>query len=1379
MADDTTPAETTAIFAEMNETMRQVQESMAAMAGAMTKNVSLSETERAERQKLIDQTKADDSIKRTNDLLKEYGVTLEKVIKGDETRTDAVKRQVNEEQVARNQLLKTLEEEGVIRKGATEAEKEELLNTLELNRLELKRKKIYEDQIKQLGFMFDQNGKIIKQTKILTDEQEKEIAALKKKKEGEDKLKRATEELEDSLSNLGKDIFKLGLTAAFDFLKASIVGTYKAQVAYEDALLEGQTGYTVQAAAISAKMEEMAGAMDNLGSGFVSMGGQLAATGLNVAMLGGPIGLLAIAIGALLAVFGYAAKIEAENMKRTAELKKKQAALLDELFKDFGALGDASMASSRGMTGLKDDLAKVGLTIKEFEKLNTVLKANAKEMSMLGAGTIGGMKNFLDVSAGLIKSELGKTFREMGIDREDMMEHTAKYMAQEQRFGLMQKKSIEDQAKAAGAYVVELDKMATLTGATRKEQETAREAVMQIQSLRAAMMKAKASGNTEEAERLKRYLDVATAFQAQGLNEQAKGTAELAAGKGPISEASAMMIQAAPQMIEMLDKNIGTAVERYATGIKEIYARAVEYADTAAVGGDLSKLVGDYGKIDDSNTKLDQLIELQKKNPDKTLDQLLVAMRKPEDPATKARVEQEEANRTAAIETQERLLNGQELASQQMTNASNTFMDGVIKFMKAVLEFAKHPIDSVKEFFTGKDKSQRDSENLKEKEQELKDTEERIRSLKESTANPEKAKKIADANLKLAEEEHKLKEAALNEMKKKMAQGLAQIAARPAGANKDKTEEEKKLEAKEREKLAIQSAALYKEEQAAREKLNLAKKAVDDNDTGLFSKSADAKKQELAALEKRKANLAAEKAALEQQVKSNPPSETQAAFDKTYGKQTENDIASARSKRQGAPEAPKKELGGIVPGTIDGTTVTVGEKGKPEAIMPLDDLGKMLNTKDSSTKSKATDPTSAMKDLLKMVDVNENLTGIGFRQLDAASKDLEQTKEGNKLTDLNNKLIENHTSIIDDKLIKSINVETETNGKLIISMNKVTEMLPTSIQKIIEAFSSSSGGGSASGASAPSGGGSASAPAGGGSASGASAPSGGGGASPASGGGASPAGGSSGKPGESAMSKSGAAGEVQTGYSVNTGKEIHTGGTISWRTNNPGNVSYGGLAKQYGAIGTWKNPDGDQQQRTTGIAIMPSLEDGDKLKMGLWKRPMYIDKTIDQGVAQWTGTTGLGSAYARDLANAAGASMETKIRELSESQLLSMVTKQRQWEGFKPGKVEPIKAFDGGVFSPRPGGVHVNLAEAGLREAAVPLNPGEKIRIEKSEQDNTTPKKDPLSTVMASDIPTNSNQAAEILAALHDLMESKFDTMISALRDGNDITDKLLKYSQV
>jgi hypothetical protein len=182
-------------------------------------------------------------------------------------------------------------------------------------------------------------------------------------------------------------------------------------------------------------------------------------------------------------------------------------------------------------------------------------------------------------------------------------------------------------------------------------------------------------------------------------------------------------------------------------------------------------------------------------------------------------------------------------------------------------------------------------------------------------------------------------------------------------------------------------------------------------------------------------------------------------------------------------------------------------------------------------------------------------------------------------------------------------------------------------------------------------------------------------------------------------------GEVQMGKEVKIGNEIRKGGTVSWRTNNPGNISYGGLSKKYGALGTWKKLDGDAQQRSVGIAIMPNLDAGDELKMGLWRRPMYIDKTIDQGVAQWTGTTGLGSGYAKDLAKAAGATLDTVVGELSDAQLKSMVQKQRVWEGFKEGQV--IQARDGGIFdgpkSGYPATLHGNEAVIPLKNGAVPV----------------------------------------------------------------------------
>ena len=241
-------------------------------------------------------------------------------------------------------------------------------------------------------------------------------------------------------------------------------------------------------------------------------------------------------------------------------------------------------------------------------------------------------------------------------------------------------------------------------------------------------------------------------------------------------------------------------------------------------------------------------------------------------------------------------------------------------------------------------------------------------------------------------------------------------------------------------------------------------------------------------------------------------------------------------------------------------------------------------------------------------------------------------------------------------------------------------------------------------------------------------------------------GGSSGLPGPATKGIATPFSEVQMGPSVNTGKEIKSGGTVSWRTNNPGNVSYGGLAKQYGAIGTWKKLDGDAQQRSTGIAIMPSEDAGDLLKMGLWRRPMYIDKTIDQGVAQWTGTTGLGSTYAKDLAKAAGATMETTIRELTDPQLKAMVTKQRAWEGFKPGKVEPVQALNGGVFSGPNSGYPATLHGD---EAVIPLNnSGNFVK-------------------MFEDM-ANSNRE----------MVGMMQEMVRAQRSSVDVQTKILKYAQ-
>lgn len=152
-------------------------------------------------------------------------------------------------------------------------------------------------------------------------------------------------------------------------------------------------------------------------------------------------------------------------------------------------------------------------------------------------------------------------------------------------------------------------------------------------------------------------------------------------------------------------------------------------------------------------------------------------------------------------------------------------------------------------------------------------------------------------------------------------------------------------------------------------------------------------------------------------------------------------------------------------------------------------------------------------------------------------------------------------------------------------------------------------------------------------------------------------------------SKSAPTTAVAKGREVIIGNERRTGGTISWRTNNPGNVMYGPRARSFGAIGSAMAGDGEP------VAIMPTLDHGWKMQMALWRSPKYNNGTIDQGCRRWA--TGVGSKketspYTIALADAAGASIHTKVSELSDDQLKNMVKRQAKLEGFKVGTVTTV-----------------------------------------------------------------------------------------------------------
>ncbi len=308
-------------------------------------------------------------------------------------------------------------------------------------------------------------------------------------------------------------------------------------------------------------------------------------------------------------------------------------------------------------------------------------------------------------------------------------------------------------------------------------------------------------------------------------------------------------------------------------------------------------------------------------------------------------------------------------------------------------------------------------------------------------------------------------------------------------------------------------------------------------------------------------------------------------------------------------------------------------------------------------------------------------------------------------------------------------------------------------------------GGGGTGGAAPSvggGGTGGAAPSAGGGGTGGAAPSAGGGTS---GGGSTPpvSGAAPGAPGKAGM----------RGLDVVLGDEVRKGGTVSWRTNNPGNISYADITKKHGALAPFINPNGDAQQRSVGIAIMPTLEAGENAQMELWRKPSYNNLSIDAAVNRWTGQhAGLGSTYARDLAKAAGVDINTTVKDLKDEQLRNLVKKQAFWEGFKPGKIE--KARNGGVFEGPETGYLVELHGNEM------VAPTEKFRqLLDNMQQVTKQELGPVTNTTSTTATSSSSTDPALFADMMEMMEEKFNDIIDALNEGNGISDKILTYSKV
>ncbi|RTL57719.1 MAG: hypothetical protein EKK46_02675 [Rhodocyclaceae bacterium] len=122
--------------------------------------------------------------------------------------------------------------------------------------------------------------------------------------------------------------------------------------------------------------------------------------------------------------------------------------------------------------------------------------------------------------------------------------------------------------------------------------------------------------------------------------------------------------------------------------------------------------------------------------------------------------------------------------------------------------------------------------------------------------------------------------------------------------------------------------------------------------------------------------------------------------------------------------------------------------------------------------------------------------------------------------------------------------------------------------------------------------------------------------------------------------------------------ETRTGGSLSWRNYNPGNMRAG--VSGYDAIG-----------RNSGFAIFPDEETGFGAVVANLNTPRYQGLTVGQAIATWApGSDGNDPVrYASQVSRWTGLNAETRMNALNSDQVNSVANSIKRYEGWRAGSV--------------------------------------------------------------------------------------------------------------
>lgn len=367
-----------------------------------------------------------------------------------------------------------------------------------------------------------------------------------------DEFKRTTSSssaLYDALSGAGTgtELFKTqlynlagsSLTAQVGLRAVGAIseGVGKSLKTFSTGLLSGERGATLTAKAFTDLATPILD-FANVLSGIMTVG--------SFFLPGGPVLKFGLRAGAALLGLGSAAG------KAGLALNELGAKQVDSLFKTFNGLSASGINLTSGLEGTLDLMHTLNMSTAEAAKFNELLGKSSKSLALMGGTAATGAERFAKVSGSLVKSDIGQTFENMGIAQDEQREAALLYMSIQAKTGQLQLKNTEQLIHESSKFVYELDQAAQLTGATRKEQQEAREAALAEVRFRAARIEAERRGDTAFKAQLDAAERAAALARSMGDVRGATGILQAGAGRGALATPEAIAAEQTYRISEIM-----------------------------------------------------------------------------------------------------------------------------------------------------------------------------------------------------------------------------------------------------------------------------------------------------------------------------------------------------------------------------------------------------------------------------------------------------------------------------------------------------------------------------------------------------------------------------------------------------------------------------------------------------------------------------------------------------------------------------------------------------------------------------------------------------------------------------------------------------------